>query len=77
MNESEDDGEDGEGGGDDGKSEKSGGMRSGNAFEDDWTDESNGVIRFVTFPCLRFFMHDLTGSHPALVVKLLDEFFAD
>lgn len=49
MNESDDDDEDGDGGGDDGKSEKSGGTRSGNASEDDWTDESNSVIRFVTF----------------------------
>ena len=53
MNESDDDDDDGDGdgdgGGDDGKSEKSGGTRSDNASEDDWTDESNSIIRFVAF----------------------------
>ena len=42
IGESDDDDEDGG----DGKSEKSG-TRSGNVSEDDWTDESNSVIRFV------------------------------
>ncbi|KAI0684753.1 hypothetical protein BC835DRAFT_1523744 [Cytidiella melzeri] len=41
MNESDDE-EDGDA---DGKSEKSG-TRSGNVSEDDWTDESNSIIRF-------------------------------
>ncbi len=47
MNESDDDDDEGEGYLDDGKSEKSGGTRSGNVSEEDWTDESNSVIRFV------------------------------